>query len=89
MNSIDITGPADSLQGLLLISGLDPLPSGAQQIDATNYLISAFATDDAITALRTRAGVTVTVIQDNAALSAHDEQVQTDIAAAEAGPPVS
>jgi hypothetical protein len=87
MNSIDITGPADALQGLLLVPGLDLLIHGSRQIDASTYAISGFATDDAIAELRLRPNVTVTVLQDNAAVAAHQEQVKADIAAAAEGPP--
>lgn len=88
MNSIDITGPPDSLGGLMLIEGLDLLFRGSRQIDNNLYLVSAFATDAAIADLRTRPGVTVTILQDNAAFDAHQAQVRADIAAAE-GPPVA
>ena|SRR5579862_4960513 len=88
LNSIDIAGPADALRGLLLIPGLDLLIHSSQQIDDATYTISAFATDEAITALQARPGVTVTVIADNAVVAAHRVQVQADIAAAAEGPPV-
>ena len=89
MNSIDIAGPASSLQDLLLVPGLDVLIHSSQQIDDTTYSISAFATDEAIAALEARPGVTVTVVADNAAIAAHEAQVQADIAAAAEGPPVT
>lgn len=82
MNSVQIEGPRDVLLGLVNIPGLQIFRHTATQIDADRWVVSAYATDDAIAQVEAR-GATVNIIMSAEELRQHQERVFRQIGSGE------
>jgi hypothetical protein len=69
VNLIVIEGTLEVLAGLGEIFGVIVDMDGTERLDDDNGRVGAFATDDAITEIRSR-GATVSILEDNDAVEA-------------------